>query len=57
MRSAAIVPAFLAASGLLLGTCGASAEFLPGTNSTYGYTCFSADPRDGVCQHPDLILD
>jgi hypothetical protein len=57
MRSAAIVPAFLAASGLLLGTCGASAEFLPGTPCPDGYTCFSAEPRDGVCQHADVILD
>jgi hypothetical protein len=57
MRSAAIVPAFLATSGLLLGTCGASAEFLPGTPCPDGYTCFSAEPRDGVCQHADVILD
>jgi hypothetical protein len=57
MRSAAIVAAFLAASGLLFGTCEATAEFLPGTPCPVGYTCFSAEPRDGVCQHADVVLD
>jgi hypothetical protein len=57
MRSAAIIPAFLAALGLLFGTCEASAEFLPGTPCPDGFTCFSAEPRDGVCQHPNVILD
>lgn len=53
----AFVSAFLAALGLLLGACEASAEFLPGTPCPDGFTCFSAEPRDGVCQHPDVILD
>jgi hypothetical protein len=57
MASADIVRAFLAALGRLMGACEASAEFLPGTPCPDGFTCFSAEPRDGVCQHPDVILD
>ncbi|WP_298372364.1 hypothetical protein [uncultured Bradyrhizobium sp.] len=57
MASADIVRVFLAALGLAMGACEASAEFLPGTPCPEGFTCFSAEPRDGVCQHPDVILD
>jgi len=52
-----IIAAFLVASGLLSGTGEASAEFLPGMPCPDGYTCFSAEPRDGVCQHPKVVLD
>src|SRR6516225_8221881 len=57
MDSTSRKTAFLAALGLLLGTCEASAEFPPGTPCPDGYTCFSAEPRDGVCKHPDVVLD
>ena len=56
MRYATIVAAFLA-SGLLFGRCEAATEFLPGTPCPDGYTCSSAEPRDGVCQHPNVVLD
>ncbi|WP_050043555.1 hypothetical protein [Bradyrhizobium sp. LTSPM299] len=57
MRSARIVCTLLAALGLLLGVSTAFAEFLPGTPCPDGYTCFSVIPRDGMCQHPDVVLD
>jgi hypothetical protein len=57
MDSTSIRTAFLAALALLLGTCEASAEFLPGTPCPDGYACFSAEPRDGVCKHPDVVID
>ncbi|WP_313754117.1 hypothetical protein [Bradyrhizobium sp. WYCCWR 12699] len=52
-----IATGFLTALALLLGACEASAEFLPGNPCPDGYTCFSAEPRDGVCKHPDVVLD
>jgi hypothetical protein len=57
MRSAAVVRTLLAALALSLDMSGAIAEYLPGTPCPEGYSCFPAEPRDGVCQHPDVVLD
>jgi len=57
MNLTSIVTAFLAAVGLMLSAYKAHAEFLPGTPCPDGYTCVSAEPRDGVCKHPDVVLD
>lgn len=57
MGSASSISALLSAMALLWGASEASAEFLPGTPCPEGYTCFSPEPRDGVCKHPDVILD
>lgn len=57
MGSAAIVRASLTALGLLLGARDAFAEFLPGTPCPDGYTCLPAEPRDGACEHPNVVLD
>jgi hypothetical protein len=57
MASVATAPVVLAALGLLLGAREASADFLPGTPCPDGFTCFSAEPRDGACKHPDVVLD
>ncbi|WP_257169827.1 hypothetical protein [Bradyrhizobium sp. SRS-191] len=57
MASSTFRIALLPALVLLCCAPEAYAEFLPGTPCPEGYTCFSAEPRDGVCKHPDVILD
>ena len=56
MDSTSLLTASLAALALSLSACEA-AEFLPGTPCPDGYTCLSAQPRDGACKHPDMVLD
>lgn len=57
MNSGSTVAAFVAALAVVASTCDAPAEYRPGTPCPDGYTCFSAEPRDGVCKHPDVVLD
>ena len=55
--SNAIAWLFFIALCFSVGGSKAFAGILPGTTCPPGFTCFSIEPRDGVCQHPAVVLD
>jgi hypothetical protein len=52
-----VVWSICVALSLSTGGSTAIAQILPGAKCPSDFTCLPSEPRDGVCQHPLLVLD